>query len=59
VTAAFFRMETNQAPETLPGLYRDFHSLLKPGESALQRTVHAWIVEVVHRAFPDGIMPEG
>jgi putative YhgA-like transposase len=58
-TAAFFRLEANEAPEALPALYRDFHRLLKPEESALRRTVHSWIEQVVRRAFPDGIIPEG
>jgi putative YhgA-like transposase len=58
-TAAFFRLEANETPEALPGLYRDLDSLLKPGESALRRTVRAWMAAVVRRAFPDGIIPQG
>jgi putative YhgA-like transposase len=58
-TAAFFRLEANETPEALPGLYRDLERLLRPQGSALRRTVNAWIAAVVRRAFPGGIIPEG
>ena len=57
-TAALFRIETNEAP-ALPRLYRDIEELVKPGEPALRRTIHAWLAWEVQRAFPDGIIPEG
>jgi putative YhgA-like transposase len=58
-TAAFFRIETNEVAAALPRLYRDLDDLLKPGESALRRTVRAWIAAVVQRTFPDAIIPQG
>src|SRR6185295_6342393 len=57
-TAAFFRMEANDALEALPRLYGDFKSLLKPGESALLRTIHTWVTAMVQRGFPGAIIPE-
>ena len=57
-TAALFRFETSEAP-ALPRLYRDLKALLKPEESALGRLIHAWLVPVVQRASPGGILPEG
>lgn len=57
-TAALFRIETNASPEALPGLYQDLDRLL-PRDSALRRTVQAWLTSVAQRTFPDGIIPEG
>ena len=58
-TAALFRIETNEAPEALPGLSRTLDRLLPQGDSELRRTVHAWFTVVVRRRFPDAIIPEG
>ncbi len=57
--AALFRVETNEAPEALPGLYQALEDLLPPEDSALRRTVHAWIAWVVQRVLPDAIIPQG
>jgi len=58
LTAALFRFETGEVP-ALPDLYRDLKALIKPGESALGQTIHAWLVPVVQRAAPGAIIPEG
>ncbi|HEV8577505.1 MAG TPA: Rpn family recombination-promoting nuclease/putative transposase [Thermoanaerobaculia bacterium] len=58
-TAALFRIETNEAPEDLPGLSRTLDHLLPSGDSELRRTVHAWFTVVARRRFPDAIIPEG
>ncbi len=58
-TAALFRVESNESLEALPDLYQDLNDRLKPGESSLRRTVHAWFHGVVHRTFPGAIIPEG
>lgn len=58
-TAALFRVESNETPEALPGLYQNLNDRLKPAESGLRRTVHAWFKGVVQRTFPGAIIPEG
>ncbi len=57
-TAALFRFETSGAP-AMPRQYQALKGLVKPGESALGRTIHTWLVSVLQRAFPEGIIPEG
>ena len=57
--AALFRFETNESPETLPGLYQNLRDILPPGDTALRRTIDTWIVSVVRRTFPEAIIPDG
>ena len=57
-TAAFFRVETNDRVEALPGLYHQLQALLPPGDSALWRTVKSWFMRVVQRIAPGSIIPE-
>jgi hypothetical protein len=57
-TAAFFRVETNDRMEALPGLYHELQALLPPGDSALWRTVKAWFMRVIQRFAPGSIIPE-
>ena len=57
-TAAFFRVETNDKVEALPGLYQELQDRLPPGDSALRRTIKAWFTRVVQRTAPGPILPE-
>jgi len=57
--AALFRVESNESVEALPSLYQDLNHQLRPEDSALRRTVHAWFVSVAQRTFPGVIIPEG
>jgi hypothetical protein len=58
-TAALFRIETTEDRGALPHLYQDLEDLIPPEEADLRRTVRVWLDSVVHRTFPDGIIPEG
>jgi hypothetical protein len=46
---------------TIPatGLYQDVRGVLPPEDTALRRTVDAWVTSVVRRIFPDAIILEG
>jgi hypothetical protein len=57
--AALFRIETTEDRGALPHLYQDLEDLIPPEEADLRRTVRVWLDSVVHRTFPDGIIPEG
>ncbi len=59
LTAALFRVESNETPEALPGLYQDLDDRLRFEGSALQRTIQTWFIALVRRAFPGVIIPEG
>jgi hypothetical protein len=58
-TAAFFQVETNEAGEALPDLYRRLRNRLPPGDSELRRAVDAWFTGVIQRRVPEAIIPEG
>lgn len=57
-TAAFFRVETNDRVEDLPGLYQQLQDRLPPGDSALRRTLKSWFTRVIQRTAPRSIIPE-
>jgi len=57
-TAALFRFETSGAPD-MSRQYQALKKLVQPGESELDRTIRTWLVWVVQRVSPDGIIPEG
>ncbi len=57
--AALFRIETSEAAEDLPILTQAFDDLLSPEESELRRSFRSWLTSVVHRTFPQAIIPEG
>jgi putative YhgA-like transposase len=58
-TAAFFRIEANDIAAAIPDLHLQLQDRLPSGDSALRRAVDAWIMEVVQRAYPEAIIPEG
>jgi hypothetical protein len=59
LTAALFRIETNENPEALPEYSQEIDSLIPRGERDLRRSVLAWFAMVVRRMLPDAIIPEG
>src|SRR6185295_16610627 len=59
LTAAFFRVETQDMAEALPDLYRQLKDRLPPRDSALRRTVAAWFTGVVQRTVQRAIISEG